>query len=48
MGVGEARSETGREAGNLEARGGEPGCDRRSAREVSGVPRGWGGRFSGF
>ena len=34
--------ETGPEAADLEPWGGEPGCGRYSAREVSGVPEGLG------
>ena len=42
----DAEAETGPEAGNPAAWGGEPGRDRRLAREVSGVLEEWGGRFS--
>jgi len=41
-GGGEAGSETGREAADLETWGGQSGCGRHSAREVSGVPEGLG------
>jgi hypothetical protein len=42
MGGWDAEVEIGPEAGNLEARGGEPSRGRRLAWEVPGVPRGVG------